>query len=103
VVGRAAAENHAADQKRGTRREALIAAAPIMVALSGAAVGGTADGVVGGLVGLGIPEIEGKWYEERLRSGNYVIAVDADERDEVDRAKEIFKDELKNHRRNPVV
>ncbi len=33
----------------------LIAAGPIMAALSGAAVGATTGGVVGGLIGLGIP------------------------------------------------
>jgi hypothetical protein len=71
----------------------LIAAGPIMAALSGAAVGATTGGVVGGLVGLGIPEIEAKRYEEKLKAGNYVVAVDADDRDEVNRAKEIFKDE----------
>ena len=43
-----------------------------MAALSGAAVGATTGGVVGALIGVGIPEIE------RLKSGNYVIAVDAD-------------------------
>ena len=71
----------------------LIAAGPIMAALSGAAVGATTGGIVGGLVGLGIPEIEAKRYEEKLKSGNYVIAVDADDHKQVDRAKEIFKNE----------
>jgi hypothetical protein len=71
----------------------LIAAGPIMAALSGAAVGATTGGIVGGLVGLGIPEIEAKRYEEKLKNGNYVIAVDADDRDEVNRAKELFKNE----------
>src|SRR3954469_13743242 len=36
----------------------LIAAGPIMAALSGAAIGGATGGLVGGLIGLGIPEIE---------------------------------------------
>jgi len=62
-----------------------------MAALSGAAVGATTGGVVGGLVGLGIPEIEAKRYDEKLRKGNYLIAVHADETDDVDRAKHIFK------------
>src|ERR1700704_6010342 len=53
----------------------LIAAGPIMAALSGAAVGATAGGLVGGLIGLGIPEIEAKRYEEKLKKGNYLIAV----------------------------
>ena len=45
----------------------LIAAGPIMAALSGAAVGAATGGVVGGLIGLGIPEIEAKRYEEKLK------------------------------------
>lgn len=69
----------------------LIAAGPIMAALSGAAIGATTGGVVGGLIGLGIPEIEAKRYEEKLKTGNYLIAVHAHDGDEVDRAKEIFK------------
>jgi uncharacterized membrane protein len=69
----------------------FIAAGPIMAALSGAAVGATTGGVVGGLVGLGIPEIEAKRYDEKLKKGNYLIAVHTDESEDVDRAKEIFK------------
>jgi hypothetical protein len=69
----------------------FIAAGPIMAALSGAAVGATTGGVVGGLVGLGIPEIEAKRYDDKLKKGNYLIAVHADESDDVDRAKDVFK------------
>jgi hypothetical protein len=69
----------------------FIAAGPIMAALSGAAVGATTGGVVGGLIGLGIPEIEAKRYDEKLKKGNYLVAVHADESDDVDRAKDIFK------------
>jgi hypothetical protein len=42
-------------------------------------------------VGLGIPEIEARRYEDKLKSGNYLIAVDARDGDEKSRAKEIFK------------
>ena len=69
----------------------FIAAGPIMAALSGAAIGGTTGGVVGGLVGMGMPEIEAKRYENKLRSGNYLIAVDVADGNQKDRAKEIFK------------
>jgi hypothetical protein len=70
----------------------LIAAGPIMAALSGAAIGGATGGLVGGLIGLGIPEIEAKRYEEKLKSGNYLIAVHTHDGDEAKRAKEIFKE-----------
>src|SRR5438067_11826175 len=69
----------------------LIAAGPIMAALSGAAVGAATGGVVGGLIGLGIPEIEAERYEEKLKKGNYLIAVHTDKSEDVDRAKKIFK------------
>src|SRR5215510_10052530 len=69
----------------------FIAAGPIMAALAGAAIGAATGGVVGGLIGLGIPEIEAKRYEEKLKKGNYLIAVHADESEDVDRAKDILK------------
>jgi hypothetical protein len=69
----------------------FIAAGPIMAALSGAALGATAGGIVGGLIGMGIPEFEAKRYEDKLKAGNYLIAVHAHDGDETDRAKEIFK------------
>src|SRR3981189_3629400 len=69
----------------------FIAAGPIMAALSGAAIGATTGGVVGALVGMGIPEVEAKRYEDKLKSGNYLIAVHVRDGEEKDRAKEIFK------------
>jgi uncharacterized membrane protein len=69
----------------------LIAAGPIMGALSGAAVGGATGGIIGALVGLGIPEVEARRYEDRLKAGNYLIAVHARNDTEEDRATEIFK------------
>jgi uncharacterized membrane protein len=69
----------------------FIAAGPIMAFLSGAAVGGATGGIVGGLVGLGIPEIEAKRYEEKLKKGNYLIGVHTHKSEDVDRAKDIFK------------
>ena len=53
----------------------LIAAGPIVTALSGAAIGGTGGGVVGALIGLGIPELEAKIYEDRIKEGGYLLAV----------------------------
>lgn len=71
----------------------LIAAGPIMAALSGAAVGAAAGGVVGGLIGLGIPELEAKVYEGKLKTGNYLVSVHAHDSKEVSRAKDIYKAE----------
>jgi len=69
----------------------FIAAGPIMAALSGAAIGATTGGIVGALIGMGIPEIEAKRYENKLKTGNYLIAVHYHDGDEKDRAQEIFK------------
>ena len=51
----------------------LIAAGPIMAALTGAAVGGTLGGVTGALIGMGIPEYEAKRYEGKLKGGHEAI------------------------------
>ena len=69
----------------------FIAAGPIMAALSGAAIGAGTGGLVGALVGLGIPEIEAKQYENKLKTGNYFIAVHAGDGDRKDLAKEVFE------------
>ena len=69
----------------------LIAAGPIMAALSGAAVGAAVGGVTGALVGMGIPEFEAKRYEGKIREGNSLISVHTDDSNERSRAKAIFE------------
>jgi hypothetical protein len=69
----------------------LIAAGPIMAALSGAAVGGTLGGVTGALVGMGIPEYEAQRYEGKLKGGHALIAVHSEDSTETEQAKNIFK------------
>jgi len=69
----------------------FVAAGPIAAALSGAAVGGTVGGITGALVGLGIPEYEAKRYEGKVKGGGILISVHTDNSDEVQRAKDIFK------------
>jgi hypothetical protein len=68
----------------------FIAAGPIMAALSGAAAGAALGGIAGALVGLGIPELEAKQYEGKIKSGNILISVHADDADEQKRAKQIL-------------
>jgi hypothetical protein len=68
----------------------LIAAGPIMAALSGAAAGAAAGGLTGALVGLGIPEYEAKQYESKVKGGNLLISVHTDDSAQRSRAKEIF-------------
>ena len=69
----------------------FIAAGPIMAALSGAAAGAALGGITGALVGLGIPEYEAKRYEGKIKEGNVLISVHAEDRSERARAKEIFE------------
>jgi uncharacterized membrane protein len=71
----------------------FIAAGPIVAALSGAAVGAAVGGLTGALVGMGIPEYEAKRYEGKLKSGNILISVHSEDRDQVTAAKEIFEQE----------
>ncbi len=70
----------------------LIAAGPILAALSGAAVGAAAGGIAGGLIGLGIPEYEARQYETKIKAGGVLISVHSDNSDETKRAKEIFEE-----------
>ena len=69
----------------------LIAAGPIMAALSGAAIGGTVGGLTGALVGLGIPEFEAKRYETKVKGGSALISVHSENATETNRAKAIFE------------
>lgn len=69
----------------------FIAAGPIIAALSAAAVGATVGGIAGGLIGLGIPELEAKRYEGKIKEGNLLISVHAEDSDEIEAAKAIFK------------
>jgi hypothetical protein len=69
----------------------FIAAGPLMAALGGAAVGGAVGGIAGALIGMGIPEYEARRYEGKVKSGNILISVHTENRDEISRAKDIFR------------
>ena len=69
----------------------FIAAGPIMAALSGMAVGATVGGIGGALIGMGIPEIEAKRYEGKVKDGNILISAHSETSEEITLAKDIFK------------
>jgi hypothetical protein len=69
----------------------FIAAGPIMAALGGIAAGGAVGGLTGALVGLGIPEYEAKQYEGKVKGGNILISVHAEDSKERNAAKETFE------------
>ncbi len=64
----------------------IIAAGPVAGLLSGAASGG----IAGGLVDWGIPEAEGRQYEENLKQGNILAIVRADDK-KIDEAAKILE------------
>jgi hypothetical protein len=69
----------------------LIAAGPIVAALAGAGALGTFGGIVGALVGMGIPEYEAKRYEGRVKHGGILLSVHCDSSDWTKRAEEILR------------
>jgi hypothetical protein len=69
----------------------FIAAGPIMAALAGAGALGTVGGIVGALVGMGIPEYEARRYEGRVKRGGILLSVHCDDHDWVKRGEEILK------------
>jgi hypothetical protein len=69
----------------------LIAAGPIMAALTGAAIGGTVLGITGALIGMGIPEFEAKRYEGKVKGGNALVSVHSESSEETKRAQTIFE------------
>jgi len=71
----------------------FIAAGPIMAALSGVAAGATVGGIAGALVGFGIPELEAKRYEGKIRGGNILIAVHVENSDAEKRAEQVLKEQ----------
>lgn len=69
----------------------FIAAGPIMAALGGAAVGTATGGIMGALVGMGIPEFEAKRYDAKVREGSILISVHTESGNQRDAAREIFR------------
>ena len=68
----------------------LVAAGPIVAALTGVGVGGAVGGIAGALVGMGIPEYEAKRYEGRIKSGGILLSAHCDDSDWTRKAKEIL-------------
>ncbi|HZQ25134.1 MAG TPA: general stress protein [Terriglobales bacterium] len=69
----------------------LIAAGPIVAALTGVGVGGAIGGISGALIGMGIPEYEAKRYEGRVKDGGILLSVHSDNSDWTRKAKDILE------------
>jgi hypothetical protein len=72
----------------------IVAAGPIVAALTGAGAGGLAGGLIGALVGWGIPEERAKVYESGVKEGGIVMGVNP----RTDEDAEYFEQEWKNNR-----
>jgi hypothetical protein len=70
----------------------LIAAGPIIAALTGIGSGGVVGGLIGALVGMGIPEYEAKRYEGRIKEGGILLSVHCDSSEWVGKAKQLLRD-----------
>ena len=57
----------------------IIAAGPIVAALSGAGVGAVAGGLIGGLTDLGVDKADAEYYAESVRRGGALVTVRADD------------------------
>ena len=67
----------------------ILAAGPIIAALSGAGIGAVAGGMIGALTESGVPEEEAHYYAEGVRRGHVLVTVRADESN-ADRARDIM-------------
>jgi hypothetical protein len=64
----------------------VIAAGALGSALTGAAVGAGVGAIAGALIGMGVPKEEAEWYEERVKSGGWLVSVNSAGRYEEARA-----------------
>lgn len=66
----------------------LIASGALIGTLAGLGAGAATGGIVGALVGMGIPEHEAKLYEDKLKGGAMLLAIEVtdDEMEEKVRA-----------------
>ena len=69
----------------------FIAAGPIFTALAGVGAVGTLGGMIGAMIGCGIPEYEAKRYEGRIREGGVLLSVHCDSAAWVKKAKAILE------------
>jgi hypothetical protein len=62
-----------------------------MAALAGLGIGAATGGLIGALIGMGIPEFEAKRYAGKLQEGNILISVHAEDAKHLARAKDVFQ------------
>ncbi len=55
----------------------LIAGGALIALIASAGAGATVGTLVGGLIGLGVPEDDAEYYEGEVDAGRYIVTVDA--------------------------
>jgi uncharacterized protein (TIGR02271 family) len=73
----------------------VLAAGPLVAALTGAGIGAVTGGLIGALVSAGVPEEHARYYEEGIRRGGTLVTVTASD----ERADEVM-DIMNRH--NPI-
>lgn len=69
----------------------LLAAGPIVAALSGAGIGAAVGGLTGALINAGFSERDARHFEEQIRKGGVVLVVQTDREEELLAASEILR------------
>lgn len=69
----------------------LLASGPVVAALAGAGAGAAGGSVIGGLIGVSIPEHEIKFYEDAMKEGSVLLGIEYG-----DDNKEMIKEVLEN-------
>jgi hypothetical protein len=69
----------------------FLAVGPLIAALSGIAAGATVGGLTGALIGMGIPELDARRFESKIRGGKTLVAVHTDTGDQRTAAERIFE------------
>ena len=75
----------------------VVVAGAAISALAGLGAGAATGGLIGALVGAGIPEHEAKLYEDALKEGSILLAIEAEDNDQKDKIKEILEREDAYH------
>jgi hypothetical protein len=68
-----------------------LTAGPVVDALAGAGAVGVLGGLVGAVIGMGVPEFEAKRYRGLIKDGRSLLSVHCDSSDWVTRARHVLK------------
>jgi hypothetical protein len=68
----------------------LLAAGPLVASLAGAGAGAAGGSIIGGGVGLAIPEHEVKHYQDALEKGSVLLGVETEDSDQRDTVEDTF-------------